>query len=205
MANNLDFDPNVDFERVSAGLPLLSSDDQLLAGIRVTRAQFARMMNVSRQAVTEWVKAGRLTVGADDRFDPRKAVADLLRTGDPAKLRAKALQPLANEMSSMRQRIVDLESGIGQCMKTIDALKADLHSTREDREFHESAAAEYSDLFNALIDQLQQFWLDLAGLPESDGAGVVIDWLNFALQYGCAEAGPMLTRNAGAEEEGGEA
>ena len=60
MANDLDFDLTKDLAGIPSTASLLSSNEQMLAGIRVTRAQFARMMGCSRQAVTEWVNAGRL-------------------------------------------------------------------------------------------------------------------------------------------------
>ena len=62
--------PEIDQAPILAGktlpLSLLSSDDEQRAGIRVTRAEFAKMMECSRQAVTDWVQSGRIAVGAVD-------------------------------------------------------------------------------------------------------------------------------------------
>ena len=153
MANDLDFDLTKDLAGIPSTASLLSSNEQMLAGIRVTRAQFARMMGCSRQAVTEWVNAGRLTVGADGRFDPCKAVADLLRTGDPARLRAKVLQPLVAELAGYRARITDIEAALGKSMMESQALRADLANAKENAEFEAGAASEFLELFDALIDQ----------------------------------------------------
>lgn len=177
MANNLDFDRTDELAGISSTASLLSSNEQMLAGIRVTRAQFARMMGCSRQAVTEWVNAGRLTVGADGRFDPCKAVADLLRTGDPARLRAKVLQPLVAELAGYRARITDIEAALGKSMMESQALRAELAAAKENADFEAGAASEFCDIFNALIDQLPATWHALSAMPENAGADIIIGWL----------------------------
>ena len=162
MANNLD----PDFLRNESTVPrhgsLLSSDDQLLAGIRVTRAQFAKMMGCSRQAVTDWVQSGRVVVGPDGRFDPRKAVADLLRTGDPARLRARVLQPLAEEISAYRARIVALEAALGESLIKCQDRCDDL---RDQVEFVEGANEELHEIFRELTVQLPCVFTQLAEMP----------------------------------------
>lgn len=170
---------------------LLSSDDQLLAGIRVTRAQFAKMMDCSRQAVTDWVQSGRIIIGSDGRFDPRRAVAGLLRTGDPAKLRARALMPLANELATYRAKIAELEAAIA----TLSAEAAQLHSQNSDlaenRDFAEGSANEFAALFDELLCQLKFFWLDLAALDGREGFGVIDNWMESALMLGAQNIPPM--------------
>jgi hypothetical protein len=195
----------------AASLPLNS--DEPTAGIRVTRAQFAKMMGCSRQAVTEWVRAGRLTVGSDGRFDPRAAVASLLRTGDPARLRARVLQPLAAELQALRGRIVDLEAALGQALRTIETERTERERMIDEAvEFHEGAAAELLDIFEALREQIATAWPVLSELPENAGPGIVIGWLDSALQVGPERAGPILAALAesgeggeGVQDERGEA
>lgn len=189
MANILDIDRNDVLPGIPETSSLLSSNEQMLAGIRVTRAQFAGMMGCSRQAVTEWVKAGRLTVGADGRFDPCRAVADLLRTGDPARLRAKVLQPLADELAGYRVRITHLEAALGESMRATQALRAELAAAKEEASFHEGSAAEFLEIFNAMIDQLPGTWHALSAMPEDDGAGLIIGWLETACTLGAEKAG----------------
>lgn len=199
MANILDIDRNDVLPGIPETSSLLSSNEQMLAGIRVTRAQFARMMGCSRQAVTEWVNAGRLTVGADGRFDPCKAVADLLRTGDPARLRAKVLQPLADELAGYRARITHLEAALGKSMMESQALRAELAQEKENADFEASAASEFCNIFDALTDQLPATWHALSAMPENAGADIVIGWLTKALKFGPESAGVM-----GAQPEEGE-
>lgn len=204
MANSIEFDRDTYPLSNPENGSLLSSDDQLTAGIRVTRAQFARMMGCSRQAVTDWVRAGRLTVGADGRFDPCRAVADLLRTGDPARLRAKVLQPLADELSRYRVRIVDLEAGLGQALRDLEQARGTRsagNDFKEDREFYEGAIGELHEIFNALVDELRTNWSALVALPGDDGANIIIGWLNSSLQRGVP--GPLLAPAVeGGEGEG---
>lgn len=201
MANNLDPDCPRDDSTVPRHGSLLSSDDQLLAGIRVTRAQFAKMMGCSRQAVTDWVQSGRVVVGPDGRFDPRKAVADLLRTGDPARLRARVLQPLAEEISAYRARIVALEAALGEslmkCQDRCDVL-------REQVEFAEGANEELLEIFRELTVQLPCVFTQLAEMPGDGGAKIIVGWLETAMTVGVGDAGSILTRIRMKEGEGEE-
>jgi hypothetical protein len=91
-------------------LPLGHDHAELRSGLRVTRAQFARMMGTSRQAVTTWVKSGKITIGADGGLDPRVAIAQLLRHSAPARVRAKVLAPLIGELSALHHRVAELEA-----------------------------------------------------------------------------------------------
>ena len=164
---------------------LLSGEHEILAGIRVTRAQFARMIGCSRQSVTEWVQAGRLTVGPDGRFDPCKAVADLLRTGDPAKLRVLALRPAVEELARSRNRIADLEVALQKSTSEAAAL-------REDRDFCEASGREFLELFESLSTQLALFWPELAALPDNAGLDAINAWMQKAFEFGAGNAGLLL-------------
>ena len=90
---------------------------------RVTQAELARLLGVSRTAVNKAVKSGRITAGEDDHFDLEKALTDWknntraavkaatrssstrLRGGQPkyASARARKEHHLAN-IASMREQ-----------------------------------------------------------------------------------------------------
>ncbi len=182
-------------------LPFESSSAEM-AGIRVTRAEFSRMMGCSKQAVTDWVKSGRIVVGADGRFDPCKAVAGLLRTGDPARLRAKVLQPLAEELAGYRVRITHLEAALGESMLATQALRAQLAEEEENASFHEDSADEFLEIFRAMTEQLPATWHALSSMPANAGVDVVIGWLHRALEVGAGRAGDIAALLEEGEGEG---
>ena len=130
----------------SLALPFESSSTEM-AGIRVTRAEFSRMMGCSKQAVTDWVKSGRVVVGADGRFDPRQAVASLMRTGDPARIRAKVLEPLVRDIAGRDREIVRLREIVAK-------QQAELEEANDDGEFNEQCVNEYHQTFERLQEQL---------------------------------------------------
>jgi len=94
---------DTDTKRAHRGAqPALPFSEEELAtnGPRLRPAELARLLGVSRQTVHVWLKAGKATLGADGRLDPRKAVADVLKAGDPARLRARVLAPFAEEIAA---------------------------------------------------------------------------------------------------------
>jgi hypothetical protein len=146
----------------SRAAPLASSDTEA-AGLRVTRAEFSRIMECSKQAVTDWVKAGRIVVGADGRFDPRQAVRSLLATGDPAKIRARVLSPLVAELDTLRQRVDDAD---------------------EDAKFQEECALELCSVLNALKVDLLLSLSALQSANEQQASEALESWLDAAMKCG---------------------
>ncbi len=140
------------------------------AGIRVTRAEFSRIMGCSKQAVTEWVKSGRVTLGADGRLDPRQAVAQLLRTGDPSRLRSKVLAPLVSELQRQAAKISKLAAAAA--------------AAAEDAEFFETSASDLSQLLDQFKKRLLAEWADLVRLPPGESLAAILGWLDVALEKG---------------------
>ena len=180
--------PDSDYEAENRpkNLPLpFGSISAEMAGIRVTRAQLAVLLGVSKQSCSEWVKSGRIRLGADGRVDPRQAVAQLLKTGSPTRLRSAVLAPLVQELT--------------QCHQRIAALETDLSNERESLEFQEEASSEYCALFSALQDQIERDWPAIVAA----GADALLAWLDYALQYGVAAAGAITDYAAREDEEEG--
>lgn len=169
MTVNIDLDAMRQKQEIQ---PMLPFDGGQLdrSGIRLTRAEFARFLGVSKQAVTDYVKGGKIVLGADGRLDPRQAVSQLLRTTDPARLRSKVLAPLVKDVGMYQQRIADLEK--------------QLASAEEDTAFHEDACMELLDLFKALQIRLRIEWAALHDHEQDDALGAIESWIEEAQMHG---------------------
>lgn len=132
------------------------------SGMRLTRAEFARFLGVSKQAVGEWVTAGKITLGADGRLDPRQAVSQLLRNSDPARLRAKVLEPLARDIGSLQRRVADLESALA--------------AANEEANFHEECADELASQLSAFDNRLLVECDVLVTLPANKVIDGITGW-----------------------------
>lgn len=174
----------VDIDR---GPPLFP--DLGTSGLRVTRAQFAVLMGTSRQTVSVWVRKGWITLGSDNRCDPRAAVAELLRHADPTRVRARVLEPLTRELEALRKRVVELEGALTRCREKgeieLDAARvaaaAKLASCHEDVEFHEGAANELAQQMTALEKWLCHDRDELTTHPASDVVDAIIHWVRLCI------------------------
>lgn len=165
---------NHDYTTPKTGVLPFATGELDRSGLRLTRAEFARFLGVSKQAVGEWVTAGKITLGTDGRLDPRQAVSQLLRNTDPARLRSKVLAPLMRDVGVMQKRIADLECALA--------------AANEDGAFHEESAGELAAQLDTLARRLREERAALESLP----AGKVIDgitvWLNRVFEDGTAAA-----------------
>ncbi len=162
----------LDPDRSKQKAPMLPFDpaDMDRCGIRVNRAEFARLLGVSKQSVGEWVRAGKLILGADGLLDPRQAVAQLMRTTDPARLRSKMLAPLVRDVGLLQRRVATLE--------------AQLIEERGEAEFHEGASVELIHQMDALHRQLRAEWCDLRLLPAPQALAALNAWIAEAAEAG---------------------
>ncbi|MDO9371271.1 MAG: hypothetical protein Q7U07_01580 [Gammaproteobacteria bacterium] len=135
-------------------------------GLRLTRAEFARFMGVSKQAAGEWVTSGKITLGTDGRLDPRMAVSQLLRNSDPARLRARVLAPLVRDMGTLQKRIAEIDIALA--------------AAKEDAEFHEGAAMELAGQLNGLQRRLQEECAALTLFPSCKVIAAIVAWLGKA-------------------------
>lgn len=94
---------------VQSSLPF--SDSELLA-VRLLPSEFARAVGVSKQCVSLWVKNEKVTLGADGRLNPQAAMRQLLRNGNPGRIRARIVRQAFADMADLRTeaaRASDLE------------------------------------------------------------------------------------------------
>lgn len=145
----------------------------MLAGIRVRPVDLARLLGVSKQAVSSWIAAGRITLGSDGRVDPRTAINRLLQTGDPSRLRAKFLAPVVAEVRAAEARNAELVQQLAQ--------------EREASEFHEGAATELLALIEALQFHLHLAWPRLRTADPANALAAVDCWIETVMQQGGGE------------------
>lgn len=148
-------------DRTAPLLPFAAGDLDR-CGVRMNRAEFARFLGVSKQAVGDWTRAGKIVLGVDGLLDPRQAVQQLLRNTDPARLRSKVLAPLVGEVGTLQRRVAELES--------------QLAAARADIEFHEGAAAELAEQVDAILRHFRDDWLELRALPARTALEAIDQW-----------------------------
>ena len=107
----------------TASLPLLLDQRELLK-VRVLPAEFARLLGVSKQTVSQWIKAGKLTVNPlDGRLDVQAAVQQVLRNTDPGRLRARVLRQAVEDVQALRGEITRLADQNERLLLDLDAAK----------------------------------------------------------------------------------
>lgn len=166
---------NPDCTTPKTGILPFASGELDRSGLRLTRAEFARFLGVSKQAVGEWVTAGKITLGADARLDPRQAVSQLLRNSDPARLRAKVLEPLTRDIGRLQKKVAELEVALA--------------SADENAAFHEECATELAGQLNELESHLFDERDVLMTLHTDKVIDGIAAWLKRVSEDGTAAAG----------------
>jgi hypothetical protein len=96
---------------------LLPFDPAQLTAVRVRPAEFARLCKVSKQAVSQWIRKGTISLEPDGRLDPALAARQVFERSDPAKIRARvfktasmSMDALRAELAAARARIAEVEA-----------------------------------------------------------------------------------------------
>lgn len=152
--------------------PLPFDPSELAQGVRVQQADFARMIGVSRQTVSQWVKLGKIrSVYPDGRLDPARAAREVIKNTDPGKLRARLFKVAAEDAAALRTRAVDLQRQLDEALAYIAAIPAALREAGLNElqiEYVEWCAGEGR---NAPDDTDPDGLEDLEGLPLFDDEG----------------------------------
>lgn len=104
-------------------------DPAQLTAVRVSQAEFARICRVSRQAVSEWVRKGKISVFPDGKIDPHADARQVFERTDPARLRARVFRGAVVSIDRLRQRVGELESQLAaerDCRERLTIHKDDL-------------------------------------------------------------------------------
>lgn len=83
-----------------------------MLAVRLLPSQFARVVGVSKQSVSKWIRAGKVTLGPDGRLDPVCAIQEVLRNTAPTKLRARIFRQAMQGAEDQSIRIRALERTI---------------------------------------------------------------------------------------------
>ena len=147
----------------SSSAPMLPFDPQELVAMRVRPAQFSRMCGVSRQAVSDWIKRGVISLGPDGLLDPVTASRQVFERTDPARLRARVFKDLARDVPELREQVRELRDALKQARAERDQLAADLAQAMRLRLHPDDIAVRLSDLLTGIADQ----WPALASSAEA--------------------------------------
>lgn len=175
------------------------SIDYEKAGIRLLPAQLARVCGVSKQAVSCWIKKGRIVLGTDGRVDPRQAFDRLAATGDISKLRMKILEPFRKEITELRSQVADLEVAVAsrdreteRLRGLVEDLREQLAAANEAADFEEASALGMLQLLDDLQARLRAEWPELQAAPGTTGLEAIAAWRDDAEFDGSDIERPIL-------------
>ena len=86
---------------------------------RLTQAELARSLGLTRQAIHAAAKAGHLNFSADGRIDARAAIAVLLARGSRP-VQAALLSPVQSALRVLESRCADLEQRLAKADRDAD-------------------------------------------------------------------------------------
>lgn len=121
--------------------------------MRVRPAQFARMCEVSKQSVSDWIRRGVISLGPDGLLDPVVASRQVFERTDPARLRARVFKDLARDVPELREQVRELRQGLKAMTAERDRLAADLAQAVQLRMHVDEVESRLQDLLAGIADQ----------------------------------------------------
>ncbi len=101
----------------------LPFDPDEVSVVRLNQAQIAELFGVSRQAVNQWVKSGKVTPFADGTLDPTRVAKELARNADPRKLRNRIFRRLNAETEELRDEVARLRTALADAQARASSLE----------------------------------------------------------------------------------
>ena len=92
--------------------------------VRLNQAQIAEIFGVSRQAVNQWIKTGKVSIFADGTLDPVKVARELAKNTDPSRLKNKVFRQIRDETDSLRTQVADQSQQIKRQNEQFATLKS---------------------------------------------------------------------------------
>ena len=168
-------------EKTSESLPFLADAAELLK-VRITPSEFARLLGVSKQTVSQWIKKGHIAINPlDGRLDVTTAVQQVLRNTDPGRLRARVLRQAVEDVQHLRRTAAEADERVA----TVQAQLVDAQ-----RKIRQAIA--YSDDVDCLLDNvlklLRQGEAEFRASADSIAWVELVDALEFAAAARCDPA-----------------
>lgn len=102
------------------GVP--SKNDLLNHAVRVRPVDFAKICGVSKQAVSAWIKEGKITIYPDGTLDPKKAAKEYIQNSDPARVKASIFKVITDDVDTLKKEIQQLNAKISEQKNYIGVL-----------------------------------------------------------------------------------
>jgi DNA-binding transcriptional regulator YdaS (Cro superfamily) len=107
-------------EKTTSSLQFLADSPELLK-VRIIPAEFARLLGVSKQTVSQWIKKGHVSINPlDGRLDVTTAVQQVLRNTDPGRLRARVLRQAVEDVQSLRLAAAEADERVAEVQAQLD-------------------------------------------------------------------------------------
>lgn len=144
-------------ESAQQSLSLLADHKDLLR-LRLLPVELAKVLNVTKQTISVWIKDGKITPPSpiDGRLDAQAAVRQVLRNTPPGKIRARILRQATEDAQALRDnlvhaedRAVAAEAELQEARAEIDHLKAWIESADRAAGIFKTLIVEYADALRA--------------------------------------------------------
>lgn len=99
-----------------------SKNDLLNHAVRVRPVDFAKLCGVSKQAVSAWIKEGKITIYPDGTLDPKKAAKEYIQNSNPARVKASIFKVITDDVGTLKNEIQMLNAKISEKENYINAL-----------------------------------------------------------------------------------
>lgn len=157
--------------RASSSQPMLGFNPQDMVSMRVRPAQFARMCEVSKQSVSDWIKRGVITLGPDGLIDPVAASRQVFERTDPARLRARVFKGLARDVPELKEQVRELRAELKAARAEVARLAKALADALAHRRHHDEEQERLAELIVAIE-------ADFSSLVAAHAAGTLSDALD---------------------------
>lgn len=169
-----------DDQKRQASLSCLVDAPELLR-VRVLPAEFARLLGVSKQAVSRWIAAGKVSINpVDGRLDVQTAVQQVLRNTDPGRMRARVLRAAIADVQELRKSAALADERVA-------AVEADLATVRRDARREAGLADNLACVIDRFVERVIENEPALRATATSDAWRALVYQLDNEASADCSE------------------